>query len=300
MAFENSGLPWATQAGSYSAEQTRRAVFASYARTAANNPGIISGGLISSADLQLSAAVSGLVVYVSTGEAIIPGNEGGAQGGYYARNTTQISITLATANASNPRIDLICLTVDDSGYTPPTGGTSGQVTAQAITGTATPGATLTNLNGVGTLPGSSLLLGYVLVPAAATNLTSGDIKNVAVPVSFQQSVSWTALTLAGSWTTLANTYTPAVAIIGNRAILTGTLYWASGSPSNPAATVPSAAVPAKNVYMSSWTDVSSTYSASAVTVIGTAGPGTAGQLTIAGSGSAPWSISLEGLSYRLS
>jgi hypothetical protein len=137
-----------------------------------------------------------LVVYVSTGEAIVPGNEGGAEGGFYARNTSQISLTLATANASNPRIDLICLTVDDTGYTPPSGGTSGQVTAQAVTGSPTSGATLSNLSGVGSLPGSSLLLGYVLVPAAATNLTSGDILNVATIVrTGPDNTAWTTLSV---------------------------------------------------------------------------------------------------------
>jgi hypothetical protein len=177
MALESP--PWATQAGSFSAEQTRRAVLAPYARTAANAPGIISGGLLSSADCVLSAAVSGLVANISTGEAIVPGNEGGAQGGYYARITSTTSVTLATANASNPRIDLVCLTVDDTGYTPPSGGTGGAVTAQGVTGTPTSGATLVNLSGAPSLPGSSLLLGYVLVPATATNLVSADILNVA-------------------------------------------------------------------------------------------------------------------------
>lgn len=184
MAFENSGVPWATQSGSFSAEQTRRAVMAMYARTSANSPGIISGGLLSTADLQLSNAVSGLVVDISTGEAVVGGSEGGAQGGYYCRNSTSSSLTLATASSSNPRVDLICITVDDTGYTPPSGGTSGQVSLQAVTGTPTSGANITPgsggyLSGAASLPASSLLLGYVLVPTSATNLTSGDILNVA-------------------------------------------------------------------------------------------------------------------------
>lgn len=206
MAFENSGVPWATEAGTFDAEQTRRAVFAAYARTSANSPGIISGGLVSAGDLQLSAAASGLLIHVSPGEAIVPGNEGGAQGGYYSYNAAQMSLTLATANATNPRIDLICLTVDDTGYTPPSGGTGGQVSAQAVTGTPTSGATLSNLSGVGALPGSSLLLGYVLVPAAATNLTSADILNAATTISLQVGESMGHTNIATTETRTSTAY----------------------------------------------------------------------------------------------
>ena len=177
MAVESP--PWATQAGSFNAEQTRRAVFAAYARTAANNPGIVAGGLLSTADLQLSAPVSGMSVNVSAGECIIGGSEGGAQGGYYARGTSQTNLAIAASNPSNPRIDTVCATSADAQYTIPTGGTSGQWTLQVVTGTPTSGATLGNLNGAATLPLSSLLLGYVLVPANATNIITADIANVA-------------------------------------------------------------------------------------------------------------------------
>ena len=177
MAVESP--PWATQAGSFGAEQTRRAVFAAYARTAANNPGIIAGGLLSTADLQLSAPASGMSVNVSAGECIIGGSEGGAQGGYYARATSQTNLSISASNPTNPRIDTVCATSADGAYTIPTGGTSGQWTLQVVTGTPTAGATLSNLNGAATLPLSSLLLGYVLVPANATNIVTADIANVA-------------------------------------------------------------------------------------------------------------------------
>lgn len=168
------------QSASYSAEQTRRAIFSAYARTAANTPGIIAGGLLSGTDCQLTAPASGLSVNVSTGELIIGGNEGGTQGGYYARVTSQTNLSISAANPTNPRIDLVCATVSDSGYTEPTGGSGNQWALQVITGTPTAGATLSNLNGAGSLPGSSLVLGYVLVPASATNIITADILNVAV------------------------------------------------------------------------------------------------------------------------
>jgi ethanolamine utilization microcompartment shell protein EutS len=69
--------------------------------------------------------------------------------------------------------------VSDSGYTEPSGGSGNQVTIAVVTGTPTSSASLANLLGVGSQPASSLLLGYVLVPAAATNIITADIANVA-------------------------------------------------------------------------------------------------------------------------
>ena len=202
--------PWATAVGSYTAEQTRRAVFAAYARTAANNPGIIIGGLVSATDCQLSAPASGMSVNVSTGELIIGGNQGGAQGGYYARVTSQTNLSIAAASPSNPRVDLVCATVSDAGYAEPVGGSGSQWALQVITGTPTTGATLANLSGVGTLPGSSLLLGYVLVPTSATNIITANISNVANPFALQglggASVRG-AVNIAASQSVTSTTYT---------------------------------------------------------------------------------------------
>jgi hypothetical protein len=272
MAFENSGIPAFTQAGSFSAEQSRRAWFATYARTSANSPGIISGGLLSSADLQLSNAVSGLVVNYSTGEAIVPGNEGGAQGGYYARNSSSGSLTLATASASNPRIDLVCLTVDDTGYTPPSGGTSGQVTAQAVTGTPTSGANVTPgsggyLSGVGSLPASSLLLGYALVPTSATNLTSGDILNVATIAASQftqTDTGWlTSGGLINSWANAGGGQSPwGYRRIGNQVRLRGSII--GGSSGSQFATLPSGFLPPYSTLYSASTNNALTAAAGVV------------------------------------
>lgn len=170
---------FANQAKTYPAEQTRRAVLAQFARTGANSPGILAGGIFSPADCQLSAPASGLSVNVGAGEAIIPGTEGGTQGGYYGRVASQTNLAISAANPTNPRIDTVCATVSDSGYTEPSGGSGDQWALQVVTGTPTSGATLANLLGAAALPGSSLLLGYVLVPANATNIVAGDIANAA-------------------------------------------------------------------------------------------------------------------------
>lgn len=180
MSMESPGF--ANQASSYAAEQTRRAVFSAYARTSANSPGIVAGGLLSTSDMQLSAPASGLSVNVSTGEAIVGGTEGGAQGAYYARCSSTTNLILSGADPTNPRIDTACLTIADTGYTEPSGVSGDAATLQIVTGTPTAGATLSNLDGVAALPKSSLLLGYVLVPAGASNIVSGDIANKATLV----------------------------------------------------------------------------------------------------------------------
>ncbi len=179
MAVESP--PWAIQyAGlTYPAEQTRRAMYALLNRTSANTPGVIAGGVMSNADCALTAPASGLSVNVAVGEMIIPGTEGGSQGGYYARVSSQTTLPIATANASNPRVDSIYATVSDSNYTEPSGGSGNQWALQVIPGTPTSGATLTNLLGVAAAPASSLLIGYVLVPAAAASIVTADIQFAA-------------------------------------------------------------------------------------------------------------------------
>jgi hypothetical protein len=201
---------FANQASSYSAEVTRRAVFSPYARTGANTPGILAGGLLAAADMQMTAPGSGLSVNVSTGEAIVGGSEGGVQGGYYTRNASTTNLAISTANASNPRIDTVCVTIADTGYTEPTGVAGNAAVLQVVTGTPTSGATLVNLNGKAALPASSLLLGYVLVPATATNIITADISNVAGTVTFQ-GLSGTgvrgATNISTSQSTSSTTYT---------------------------------------------------------------------------------------------
>lgn len=174
---------FANQASSYSAEVARRAIFSPYARTAVNAPGILAGGTLSASDLILSAPGSGLSVNVSTGEAVVGGSEGGTQGGYYARNASTTNLTISTANPTNPRIDTVCVTIADSGYTEPTGVSGNAAVLQVVTGTPTSGANLTNLSGKAALPASSLLLGYVLVPASASNIITADIANKATVVT---------------------------------------------------------------------------------------------------------------------
>ena len=271
MSYESA--LFAMDAGAYDAELLRRATFAWAARTSANQAGIIAGGLLSPTDCQLSAPASGMSVNLSPGEMLIGGTEGGAQGGYGPfRIQSTTNLIIANANPTNPRIDLICATVNDAKYTAPAGGvTAGQAAPIVVTGTPTAGATLTNLLGVGTLPGSSLLIGYVLVPAGATSIVTADISNVAKAVATNQAAS----ALGGA---------------GLGAVITGTLTWPASSQYSNAATIvlPGATgttygliVPTSNVNNPTF------FSSGAITFVT---PGVAGAVQIQGvtsSGTAP-------------
>jgi hypothetical protein len=168
MAVETPGAFNQTQ--SYGAEQFRRALYdLTFARGA--TIGSVLGGVGGYGDFAPVATGSGLTINIAAGEAIIPGSSTTTQGGYYARGSSTTAITMATANATNPRIDLICLTITDSSYS----GSTNTFAIQAVTGTPTSGATLSNLTGAPALPTSSLLICYVDVTAAASTLSSANI-----------------------------------------------------------------------------------------------------------------------------
>jgi len=142
--------------------------------------GSVIGGLVAASDLQITAAVSGLKVEVAAGEVYVPGSSSATQSGYYVRNSATATLTFGAADGTNPRIETVIARVKDKAYT----GTEDLAEIAFVAGTATAGATLSNLNGKGAVPASSYVLGYVLVPAKATSLTNTEVKNtsaVALP-----------------------------------------------------------------------------------------------------------------------
>jgi hypothetical protein len=111
-------------------------------------------------------------VDIAAGEATVQGDLVTNQGLYYVYNDATVNLTgFAAANATNPRIDRITLKVDDAFH----GGAGNTASFPIITGTATAGATLTNLTGAGAVPASSILLANVLIPATATTITTANI-----------------------------------------------------------------------------------------------------------------------------
>src|SRR5215469_7388654 len=110
MGVESPGF--ANQAGSYGAEITRRAIFASHLR--GGSIGTVVGGLVVAGDCAVTAG-SGMHVVVATGELIIPSSTAGASG-YYARVTSNSELTIAASDPSNPRIDRVSAIIKDKAY----------------------------------------------------------------------------------------------------------------------------------------------------------------------------------------
>jgi hypothetical protein len=138
-----------------------------------------SGGVADYASMKVTPlGTPGMAVNVSAGHAIIAGTQTSTQGFYIAYNDATTSVSVATANPTNPRIDLIVVTVQDAYY----GGTSNnQVIFQAVTGTPS-GSPVPP-----TAPDNSIVLAHVAVAAGTTAITLANITDYRVQAQFSES-----------------------------------------------------------------------------------------------------------------
>ena len=128
-----------------------------------------STGIVRSADLAVTAG-SGLNLNVAAGWAAILGNYQTNMGTYMAYNDAAATATITTADATNPRIDLVCITVNDAAYS----GSLNSVAINVVKGTAAGSPT------VPSTPTNSIALAQVAVAAGATSISSGNITDVRV------------------------------------------------------------------------------------------------------------------------
>ncbi len=94
-------------------------------------------------------------------------------GTYVGYNDAQVTLTITTANPTNPRIDLVCMTVNDSFYT----GSSNNVVLQVVAGTPAGSPVAPSL------PANSISLATVAVAAGALSINSGNITDTRVLVT---------------------------------------------------------------------------------------------------------------------
>jgi hypothetical protein len=152
------------QNGSHPAENDRLTTQALWATT----------GIINSASLLVHQNTpAGLSVVVDSGWAAIVGTTQANMGTYVTYNDASVVLSLNTANPSNPRIDLICATVNDAYYT----GSLNNVVIQAIAGTPA-GSPVAPA-----LPANSITLATVAVGAGATAITNANITDTRVLVT---------------------------------------------------------------------------------------------------------------------
>jgi hypothetical protein len=144
---------------------------------------IFTEGVVGATDYEVTAGVTGLSVDVDNGVAFVEGDSDPDQLTYRARlvdplNSDSFTASgLAAADPSDPRLDVIVVHVYDDEWD--ASGNEG-LELEVLEGTPTTGATLDNRNGAAAVPDTALWLADVLVPAGATSISSGDIRDKRV------------------------------------------------------------------------------------------------------------------------
>lgn len=147
------------QNGSYTAQNDRLNANATWGTTGVRRTG----------DLAVTqSGTPGMSVSIAAGWGVIVGNFTTNIGTYGFYNDGAVTATITTANATLPRIDLVCITVNDSAYS----GSLNNVVVQVVAGTpaASPTAPAT--------PTNSLALARVAVAAGATQILNANITDV--------------------------------------------------------------------------------------------------------------------------
>lgn len=164
--------PVTLQAGNYSAVDDRRFWGAGV------REGVVNGG--SYRVIQRAAGANMTVdVASSVGSgAVVQGDSITAQGNYFVPPTTaDVNVDIATADATNPRNDLVVLEVKDDQHD---AGGLNLARVRVITGTPNGSAAATDApgaNGTPALPSSCLLLAVVRVQAGDTSIVTARIND---------------------------------------------------------------------------------------------------------------------------
>jgi hypothetical protein len=131
-------------------------------------------GIINDASLAVTQnSPTGMSVRVASGWAAIVGTTQPLMGTYVIYNDATATLTITTANPTNPRIDLIVATINDSYYS----GVSDNVVFQVIAGTPS------GSPAVPSVPANSIALAQIQVPAAATSIVTSNISDRRVLVT---------------------------------------------------------------------------------------------------------------------
>jgi hypothetical protein len=167
------------QQGSHPAENDRLTTQALWKTT----------GIVTSTDFQVTqSATPAMTVSVAAGYGVIIGTTQTNMGAYIAYNDGATTLSLTAANPTLPRIDLVCVTVNDAYYT----GSLNSVVFQIVAGTpnATPVAP--------TLPANSLSLATIAVAANATSIVNANITDTRVSTTASIGInSSSSYTVAG-------------------------------------------------------------------------------------------------------
>lgn len=148
------------QNGSHPAENDRLTM-----QALVNSTGIVGLTAVPTSLQVTQNSPAGMSVLINTGYAAIVGTTQTNMGVYIAYNDASTVATITTANPSNPRIDRICLTINDAYYT----GSLNNVSINVVAGTAaaSPVAPAT--------PANSISLATIAVGAGVTSILTANI-----------------------------------------------------------------------------------------------------------------------------
>jgi len=131
-------------------------------------------GIIKSDSLAVTQnSPTGLSILVASGWAAIVGTTQANMGTYVGYNDATVVLSITTADPTNPRIDRVCLTVNDAYYT----GALNNAVLQVVAGTPA-GSPVAPA-----LPANSISLATVAVGAGATAITNANITDTRVLVT---------------------------------------------------------------------------------------------------------------------
>lgn len=191
------------QAGSYPAESDRQVQQALYATT----------GIVGSASMAVTQnSPAGMSVRVASGWAAVIGTTQANMGAYTFYNDATVTLTITTADPTNPRIDLICATVRDAYYT----GAFNDVIYQVIAGTPA-GSPVAP-----TLPANSITLATVAVGAGVTQINTANITDTRVSTTTNLPVGDITGVTAGTGLSGGGTSGTVSLALANTAVTAGT------------------------------------------------------------------------------
>lgn len=152
------------QNGSHPAENDRLTTQALWA----------TSGIIGSSSLAVTqSSPVGMTVSVATGWAAVVGTTQANMGAYVAYNDAPTTLTVSPSDPSNPRIDLVCVTIQDAYYS----GAFNDVIFQVVAGTPA-GSPVAPA-----LPANSLSLATIAVAAGASSINNANITDTRVLVT---------------------------------------------------------------------------------------------------------------------
>lgn len=127
-------------------------------------------GVVNSGDFAVSqrAAGANMSVDVAGGHAWVRGTENQHQGAYHVYNDGTVNLSVAAADATNPRLDLVVVKVEDDFYS------GANKTASVTIVTGTPAAS----PAYPTLPANALVLAAIRVAATASSIGTANITDL--------------------------------------------------------------------------------------------------------------------------